>query len=335
MIQNDVSGEKLIEMSTLNNNIVFKTTLNNDSDIVSDNNNLKFYGASAFFALTGVILLLTGNLTGLIFAKILLTTSVPVGVTPLVIEQFEETKNHKNLKIWNGFLLDLKLTRNQYNFYNKNEDFKSIYNYLKKLLNTEDNNEFYILNKRQVDFLMTLGDDFLDHIKLYYRNLVFVINYTHNVDNNQQLFDNVTNAIELIIMDTFYYDIYRYSRITSKKLDSKFVSNKFKIDNIKFLDVDIDIIIEYFREFTKARTSFYKISHLNNIFNLICKSYPRASSDDLLDILIYIITKSSLDDPYSQIWLISNFNLGVNSGDSDDYIYTTFQSAINFITNYK
>ena len=69
------------------------------------------------------------------------------------------------------------------------------------------------------------------------------------------------------------------------------------------------------------------------MFEYICKNYPTVSSDRLLDIMVYIISQSSLSDPYTHLWIISNFNIEYNNGGTDDYIFTTFKSAVDFITN--
>jgi len=258
-----------------------------------------------------------------------------------------------------SYLLDT----NSLNHYQKMTEIKDLSKIKSKQFITNINNSDYMYLYDNITTILTNKDHPIGEVNYKYINLYKqydkplvvlkfhlyqvknLIQYVYDLDKySEKLKNYILTCIERCICNLTYnyiiniicnmnQDYNKQFRIN--KNDSK-IHNEMKKDITKY-NLNFNVLIEMINNINNCKSSYDKISCLDTLTKQINKELAnqgqQMASDNLLDVLTYIILNSSIYNPYDEIQYIDEYLQ--NNNDKYAYLLTSFNAAVNYIKNYN
>lgn len=222
-----------------------------------------------------------------------------------------------------------------------NKNYMYIYDNINNILRNENHPIGNINNKFKQLYIKYEKPTIV--LKFHIHQIQNLVIYVYKLDSETYKLKNyILTSIERSICNQIYNYIINIICKMTYENNQQFQKNKNNIQiqkqiysEIKKYDLNYYVLITMFNNIQNCTTAIDKISCIETISNQISTELKHKNknmaSDELLDILVYIIIKSDIENPYDEIKFIDEY-LKDNSN-KYGYLLVSFNAATDYIRN--
>lgn len=282
------------------------------------------------------------TLIGLVAFHKLLTTIGCIGIGSYTMDIYG-TNYYKDLSKIKQECLNNNIDLSQY--INENNKLQ-IYKCIHSLLNSKTNSIGQI-NYEYLKIYSTITNDKINNdkclqlLKYHIKHISMLMIDVFDI-NSELMINYINICIKRIIYSQTYSYIINIISVLTDEQNLIFIKQKNNPILYKTLESNCNqyklnylILVEMINTITNMTNTIDKISCIETICNQISIELHKndISADDLLNILPYIIIKSNIEIPYTELMYMNEYI--ENSTDKNAYLLIMFHSAIDYIKNYN